>query len=123
MKSERKPKRFAVGDTLAPGWCGLFRRIEVACGFVGAAAAIAHHGISQHAASMASLLAGTVVVSLALPALTVFLRYRWSRARKSFLNENLLELVFVGLWLGGLTLLAVWPEMSFVPDSGIGWLG
>lgn len=118
--NERKPKRFAVGETLAPGWCGLFRRIEVACGFLGAAAAIAHHGIAQLAPGMASLLAGAVVLSLAVPILTVFLRSRWSRARKTFLGENLLEIACGGLWLGGLLLLAVWPGSS---ETAAGWLG
>lgn len=115
--------------TLYPGVCRLLRRLQLACGLIGAAATIAHHGLQRMSPTISTTLTATVIACLAIPAASQLLRYVWSRARPSFLTESWLELSFSLAWLLGLAALPVvagplglsTSEPGDLPQLLLGW--
>jgi trk system potassium uptake protein len=104
MSNDTMPA-YAVDATLYPAWCVTLRRLQFGCGFLGAAATVVNHGL--HVVSgLEGTLGAIVLLTQMLPVLAMGLRYRWSRARASFLRENQFDLGFTVVWLVGL--LAIW---------------
>jgi trk system potassium uptake protein TrkH len=115
---------FDVEATLHPAWCSFLQKCQIACGFVGAAAVVAQHGMLL-SASIARMVAGVIVAAQLVPLLVLMLRYRWSRTRATFLREQRFDLLFSLIWPAGLAALAGLGALAGTADEPYGareWL-
>ncbi|HVJ67561.1 MAG TPA: potassium transporter TrkG, partial [Caulifigura sp.] len=96
--------------TLFPQVSQALQRLQLVCGLVGVVAVIVRHGMHDVSSDVARGLAVTVVACLIIPAVSIGLRYLWSRARPSFLQQYWLEGSFSLAWLVGLIGLALFAR-------------
>jgi trk system potassium uptake protein len=107
MTAFREPLALDSEATLFPRVSHALRRVQLFCGLAGVVAVIGRHGVHDLPSQVARSLAVTVVACLLIPAVGQGLRYAWSRARPSFVQEYWLEVSFSLAWLVGVIGIAV----------------
>lgn len=107
MNGTTTHSEFGSDATLYPRLSRALRQLQLACGLIGVAATIAIYGWPD---SAPGFLAPVVIASLVIPAVAQVLRYRWSRARQSFLQAYRIEAGFSMAWLMGLVAIAVFAR-------------
>jgi trk system potassium uptake protein TrkH len=101
---------FGSDATLYPRLSRALRQVQLACGMIGVAATIAVYGWPESPPEFRWWLALIVNASLVIPAVGQVLRYRWSRARQSFLETFRIEAGFSAAWVLGLMAIALFAQ-------------
>jgi len=107
-------------DSLHPLWTARLESWEAVFGLAGLVLATIHLGSRHPSEQFVLRLFAAGVVILAFFALSVGLRYRWSRTRKTFLQENIVPIASTATGLAGVLLVGLiggWQSESTSSES------
>lgn len=108
------PQRFrqlAGSNSLYPGRDRKLRRADGMALVLATAAIVVLHGLLQTSGIVQVELGLIVILAAAYLPVSLALRFRWSLARRTFLQNNAVAVVASGFWLGGIAVVMIFTPL------------